>query len=621
MPSTTSDLDQFDAAHFAFLRAIVQGMDWQDSWQRYLRRGDLPPDEQTLRRTVSAIRSALKAAARRNNRPDAARLVLASLRARGAPTTLPTLAEFVFAENLDGFSESEQLAAYTARHAGSEDRHRRGQLLVARRLAALRWLQDYTKQVPAATDALAHWLDPFPAARLAAAGVNTVGQLVTRFERHGHRWRSGVSGLGAIKAAAIESWYREHAPRLKAALATHAPQQPAALPLLPLAQTDAAVPDHPGLARRPVPPGCLIPATSDGEALRVWLHAKGAGGRVSGIALSAPGWEILLHLSSTQRAYWKEAERFQLWMIHARQSTLSHASPSDCAEYAAFLRNPSPQWCGSRGHEKADPLWRPFAGPLGPTAQRYACSVLRGLYRFLVQKRYVRANPWTAAPALSPAARSDADADTGRAGQVFSATATQRLAAALTALPATSAHHRLGVAVALLQAGALDLQEAVAATADDLRHAPDTRQWHLQLRRGDRVTRHVELPAPLIAALSAYFRHRGLDARLDSPRNRGAALLGRAADASARAPWTPCAQTPFDPAAGIGAGTLRDQLRLFFQSCARACAGSPELAAEFDRATCRSLHARRVPGVVDPPDAADVRDVGDAGGMRRSTGV
>ncbi|GAC1410018.1 MAG: hypothetical protein NVSMB6_10200 [Burkholderiaceae bacterium] len=216
--------------------------------------------------------------------------------------------------------------------------------------------------------------------------------------------------------------------------------------------------------------------------------------------------------------------------------------------------------------------------------------MLQGLYRFLVQKRYLWSNPWDHPDA--PASGAHVEHHVCRRGAPFSVMALQRLTTALADLPAHSTSLRLRVAVLLLQTSVISLQETVAATVDDLQYLPGTPCWYLHVRRKRTGVTRVELPVQLIDRLKSYFLHRGLDHDLTSPRNRGAWLIGRAADALEHAPWAPCAQLPFDPTLGIAPGTLRNQLRDLFQSCARASKDTAGLAEEFSHATARSLHPR-----------------------------
>ena len=54
--------------HFAFMRALVEGLDTKASWNRYLRIKGNHRDSHSVARTIAWIRDAFAAAARRHNR-------------------------------------------------------------------------------------------------------------------------------------------------------------------------------------------------------------------------------------------------------------------------------------------------------------------------------------------------------------------------------------------------------------------------------------------------------------------------------------------------------------------------------------------------------------------------
>lgn len=97
----------------------------------------------------------------------------------------------------------------------------------------------------------------------------------------------------------------------------------------------------------------------------------------------------------TERAYCKEVERLLLWTILERGKALPSLTTEAPAAYRAFLR----------GALAAPPLGRtgttalvagvaPLYRRLAPCPIAYAPSVLGGLFRWLIQQRYVLANPF-----------------------------------------------------------------------------------------------------------------------------------------------------------------------------------------------------------------------------------
>jgi site-specific recombinase XerD len=120
---------------------------------------------------------------------------------------------------------------------------------------------------------------------------------------------------------------------------------------------------------------CLLDASNDYEAVQSWLA---------------------LHESAvTSRAYRKQAERLMLWAIVERGRALSSLTTDDAIAYRGFLRRPAPAHRRTGSTRRRDSAeWRPFAGALSPRSTAHALTVLSAMYRWLVEQRYVFANPF-----------------------------------------------------------------------------------------------------------------------------------------------------------------------------------------------------------------------------------
>jgi site-specific recombinase XerD len=129
-----------------------------------------------------------------------------------------------------------------------------------------------------------------------------------------------------------------------------------------------------GLHRAPRS-SCVLRANNDYEAVQAWMSLQ-----------EAP---------ATQRAYRKEADRLILWAIVERGVALSSLATEDAVAYRAFLRQPSPRqrWVGPAS-PRTSTEWRPFAGGLSTRSRAYALSVLSSMFRWLIEQRYVLANPF-----------------------------------------------------------------------------------------------------------------------------------------------------------------------------------------------------------------------------------
>ena len=589
--------------HFAFMRAVVQGLDTRESWERYLRIEGEHDDIRNVRRTIAWIRVEFAAAANRLDRFGTARLVrMDATRLAYPEPVLPSLEEFAAERGLLDFSDAEHLEHYEAEYGNRTQRQSRRARLIARQLDALAWLERLAAQPPQSGDAVASWLHPDLVVWLEAAGIFTVRQLADRINGLGMRWWTGIRAIGAAKAERIMDWLRAHEASIGMTIGAHVKVKrsklyqheldrvvPRATAIVPLEKFIVPVElnGSTGLYRAPQHL-CLIRATNDYDAILAWIRSrhglpleqKAAMKRRRGLDPASPEgpMEWLNYLSHTQRAYRKEAERFLLWAIVEHKKPLSSMTLEDCEAYRRFLADPAPadRWCGPRAREKWSPLWRPFEGPLASRAQRHAITILKSLYKFLVDQCYLIGNPWNGVSAPKANMRIDA-------GRSFTQAQWTFIEQQLDLLPDTSAHHRLRFTLHFLYATGLRLAEATAATVDHLNwisYPPDDQDdeqiegWELTVIGKGGKERVVPVPLDVIGELSKYLIARGLDPDPEHESNHGTYLLGKAVDVAERAPWSPAATLEVDPKSGIVSGTLYAHLKRFFTDCADVLAGN-----------------------------------------------
>lgn len=571
---------RLNASHFAFMRALVQGVPLRESWSRYLHPGDdALHDVVRMRATVQSIRDAFAAAARRERRHGIARLVLVDLSRLpdDEAQALPSLEVFAAERGLEDFSEAEQIEAYQAAHGRSAQRVGRRARLVARQLEALRWLESLSTRPPQLDDPVDAWLDPLVAGRLIAAGLGSVRQLVEHRQGRAGRWWRRVRAVGAVKAARVERWLADNAAALG------------------LEGVDAPTPDNNGSSpsgsfdiasahggdqirfQRPQTDTPQQPATPDQQALDAWLASK---------AGASP---------HTRRAYQREAERFLLWAARARGVALHAVTAADAQAYLRFAADPQPRadWCAPRHHPRGSPLWRPFEGPLSAAARRQTVTILRNLYAFLEAQGHRAGNPWhgAAAGVVRPP-----PIDSGRS---LAADTCARIERRLRLMPDTAATTRLRLAWALMHGAGLRLSEVVAARLGDLRGelppkphralqpattatpTPAISLWLHIPGRGQR-DRELHLPPSLAHAIAQSLPARGLLPDPLHPAQADAHLLGQSADFGTLAPGL-AAGRPLDPRQGIAAATLADQFKRLFRRCA------DDALAEGDEADAQAL--------------------------------
>ena len=587
--SPTSPRRRLHLGHFAFMRAVVQGLDARTSWDRYLRVEGEYQDIRRVRHTIAWIRDEFAAAARREHKPGTSRLVLmdvATLPEREA--RLPDLHLFSQEIGASDFSEKELTTLYAERYGTALPRLHRRARLIAKQLAALRWLESLLAQAPQAEDGIQAWLHPVLSSRLQAAGLQTLAQLITHINGRGLRWWRGIPGIGATKGLRIVQWLRDHETSIGLSIGSHvdlprshlseeALQQlvSPATAIVPLEKfvMPAALNGEQGLYRAP-PHLCLMGARNDYDALMVWLRSKTS--------------------AHTRRAYRKEAERFLLWAIVQKNKPLSSMTLEDCLEYRDFLLNPTPvdRWCGLRSHGRWSPLWRPFEGPLTERSQRQALTVLRSLYAFLVDQCYLLGNPWNG---VAPHQRQAPKVDAGRS---FSRVQWSLIQEQLAVLPETGANRRLRFALQFLYATGLRASEIVAARVLDLRwvqypaDAEDDEEaqgWLLMVLGKGNKPREVPVDPALIVLLHDYLAHRGLNPDFNHPETKLAFLLGKADDV--RDKLSRAQGQQISALEGISPATLYEQIKTFFASCAAKldAAKEPQAAARLRQASTHWL--------------------------------
>jgi len=605
-------------AHFAFMRSLAQGISLGESWRRFMIIEGESSDPRLVANTLAWIRSAFSRAAAKEQRFGTARLLRLDAGRIGArELQLPSLEEFAQERGLEDEREADQIAAYEAEYGAANARQRRRAALVERQLDALRWLETLVAQPPRAGDAVAAWFPPIVVAKLEAADIFTIAQLVDRINGVGRQWHGSIRGLGAVKGARLVAWLHENRAPLQLTIGAHVEVKRSKLfkhelaavvgPATDIRPIEKFIPPEDldgraGVYRRPQSQ-CLLNATTDYAAVLAWLRAKrgptpaqkerAAGRRTQrSTGIESPA-DWLEHLSNTQRAYRTEAERFMLWATLQKRKALSSLTHEDCIEYRDFLAAPQPRsrWCGPRSRPRWSPLWRPFEGPLGIVAQRRAIMVLRNLFSYLQDQAYLVGNAWSHITVPNSAVQSM------NVGRAFTQSQWRFLNERAAALGSESASLRLRFALSLFYATGLRISEAVAAKVDHLNWVeypgesdePGVEGFELTvIGKGDKL-RVVPVPDDVIKLLGEYLVSRGLTSEPRDIGNSGAFLIGRLVDAHERAPNLVGATR--DGRLGISATTLGEQMKQFFEECSREllAAGDVRGAERFARATTHWL--------------------------------
>ena len=525
--------------HFAHLRAVAEGLDLTASARRYL---GTQHGHEAITAHQEAV-DAVRAVARRRGE-SAWRLVGLAIRApAGEPR--PALADFVEAQGLDGFSESEVLELFEAAFP-PDRRAARGERLRERQLALLRRLERLAAETPQASDLVAGWFDEALAAKLVTAGILTLGDLNARVSAGGVWWRS-LPAIGVSKARRIERHLatllpREAAPArpLFALSATPAlfdaplsagssSNPPSGAGVLGDGVLDDGVVSSPDRARPPtLSLSSLLGASSDLEAVQRWIQARAGS-------------------LATATLYQREAHRLLLWLQYERQgATLAQMRVADCGAFMAFLQNIPLQWISRERARPGTPGWAPFRGPLSHASCRQAIVIIASMFAWLQSAQYLTANPWVLVNQDTGDDRNKKMLDS----KALSETAVREVLRFIDAQAPSPSRARMRFILRFVEAVGLRSAELLSATLGDLRMEPEG--WIMQVHGKGAKNRLAAVPGQALHALQEYLAARGMGSIQQAP------------------PAAPLLASTLDPMAPIGYQALHEHVRGWLARAVRA---------------------------------------------------
>jgi len=396
-------------------------------------------------------------------------------------------------------------------------------------LAALDTLRHLPPLQPTLADDVARWFATRAVGALQRHGIRTLADLTVRVPRR-RRWWAVIPGLGAVQAAKIEVFFAQHPGLTELARALVAQTPGHARPWESLVvPTDVDGSNGDFRAPRAT---CTLRADNDYEAIQAWLALQDA--------------------EATQRAYRKEAERLILWAILEQGRALSSLTTEDAVAYRQFLRKPTPRtrWVGP-ARPRSAPDWRPFQGELSPRSVSYALSVIGAMFRWLIEQRYVLANPFAGIKVRGSTRRAPMDAAhvfTQHEWALVRGTADGLEYEEAWTLPAAQ---RIRFTLDFWHGTGLRPSEFVNARLGHLVRDDVDDDWIRVTGKGSKEG-EVAVPLAAMGALERFLMQRGL------PTTRGR--------------WNP--KTPLLPSlegaeVGIGAGRLRALMKRFFQFAER----------------------------------------------------
>lgn len=544
----TSSL-RLGAHHFAYLRALAEGVSVAEAARRYLA---IETSREAARQHAS-LTEQVRALARR--RGDSRwRLVGIELQDHGSlASNRPDLHAWAQAQGWGDWAQDDLVALYEERFgAGDSGQRRRAQRnarLREKRLAMLRDLEHSSADKAQPSDLVEGWLPPDVAEQLRCCGTLTLGDLRQRIEVGGCWW-AVLKAFGPIKAKRLA----HHVDVLLG---------PRQKPVWAVAETGVVPQALDGRAgsNRALVVADGTGANNDRDAMRAWIAAR-------------------VGSAHTAKQYEREAERFMLWCLKVRGKALSDANAQDCRAYMDFLGDVPVEWISRAKVGRLESGWAPFKGQLSLASQGLAIAALHSLFSWLVAARYLALNPWVLVNRKlgDDPGRVD-DAPTSRA---FTPAAWTALHESLDRVVAGPAANRLRWLCLFVEGTGLRAAELLIGRRADLRETAEG--WLLRVHGKGRRNRTIPVPGAALAATRAYFASRGLDL-------------------ATAPPDVPLLAALTDPMKGISYSSLHETFTRFVRRSLDSLAPDERAAAK--RASAhwlRHTHATRAAERSVPPD-------------------
>lgn len=454
--------------HFAYLRAIAEGLERTDCARRYLGIEHGHEAVTAHRLVVDQVR----AAARRRGETSA-RLIGLTIRVSG--TAQPSLEDFIAERGLDGWSEAEVTELYAeccGEVQGPDPKAQRRERLRRRQIELLRSLESAVAEAPSPSDFVGGWFDEALARKLDLAGIRTLGELNSRVSAGG-AWYRPLPAVGKAKAQRIEAFLR-----------TLLPREAQVLPFFGVSrQTGRAlvVSGPPS----PVPAGSLLGELTIEQTVEAWIAARA-------------------NSDATRKVYAREVGRFLVWLRHERPGvTPAQLGVRDAVAFAELLRDIPPHFISRRKASPGAIGWAPFRGQLTPASRQQALTVVSSWLDWLVEARHIEANPFR----LISRKQGDDRAARGEV-KAISEGAMQALLAFFEREEPSPAVQRMRFLLRFLESMGLRASELLAARLGDLVTLPEG--LALKVHGKGAKNRHVTLNRQAREALNEYLAARGL---------------------------------------------------------------------------------------------------------------
>lgn len=408
--------------HIAFARGWINGLDLNELGARYIAQlgsDDGEVDLRVIKGTLIRVLKELSGAAERNGIPGAAVLFRQASRIRvsAAPPGLadadprPTFDEYIEEHPYaDDFSMEELRASYLEAHpprnaaeVAADRALARRQRLIENQLALISRLQRLVATPLSVQDDIDRWFEPNITKRLQAGDFKRIADLVNAIMSRPKTWFEHAPGIGQAKATRIERFLRSHLGSFDA-LALSMPKvikqwapESAANPVLAMDAITRSVPS-------PSLPGSSGVAHLDGSAGRLRDRANASAIEASNDYEAMQTWLRLKKSKATVALYEREVTRLIAWAIQVRGKAMSSLSLEDALAYRDFLYDVPETILIKKGPRRTSRDTLQDQGAIavaGFTKQGLSTStvkkalvIISGFFSWLLQVRYVSANPF-----------------------------------------------------------------------------------------------------------------------------------------------------------------------------------------------------------------------------------
>jgi site-specific recombinase XerD len=506
---------QLQLSHFAFMRAVLEGIAPSAAAQRYLLL------EIETRSAKTLFKNLLARIAKTHQ--DQATLVenalnsIATEAINTPATTQKTLAEFASQFDEDMYSQADLLDLYRDElqvEAQTSVKPQVQAFSATQAMAALRAIQSELAQVPQKADLVRHWFNSAICDSVKHLGILSLGNLCDLIQIRGSNWHKSCQRLGRVRAARLHQWLVDN----RDSLDLHSEL----LHVLKTSQDDKGhpVPSNASMfpTRQQVSPTLqtaivplnyfLVPEGLEGRsgAFRAFEHSNTLAAQTDQQAISAWLNSVTTKSRHTYKAYRLDAERLVLWSVLERKKAISSLDVNDASAYREFLQNIPEHWIQRYQAGRHSASWRPFKGQLSEASIARTLAAVASMFDFFVKCGYLRINGLANVRAGITSSRS---VDVMRS---FLDDDLKLMAAVLQKAPENPAKRRLRAVLMLLQATGLRIEEPALLTWGNifkLRSAEHEYDAHgITVIGKGRKERQVPLRADVIEALEAHYQDR-----------------------------------------------------------------------------------------------------------------